>query len=163
MVEIDESKFYRSKYNRGRPPAARVNEWVFGLVERGTNIVVMLPVPDRTAATLLPLIQQWVRPQTRIVSDGWSAYGGINALQQQYDHNWVNHKVHFVSPGDPSVHTQGIDATWGAIKRDMKHLSGTTPNLFPTYLFQYMFRRFHNRQHLTQQMLHEIRIQYPFN
>jgi hypothetical protein len=43
----------------------------------------------------------------------------------------------------------------------MKHLSGTSQELFPTYLFLYMFRRYFERKHLTQELLKEIRIQYP--
>ncbi len=121
----------------------------------------MVSVPDRSADTLLPLIQQWILPETRIISDGWTAYGGIRNLQQQYNHQWVNHRLYFVDPTDRSVHTQGIEATWGAIKRAMKHLSGTSPELFPTYLFQYMFRRFFNRKQLALQLLREIRFQYP--
>jgi transposase-like protein len=82
------------------------------------------------------------------------------ALQQQYDRRWVNHQVNFVDPNDPTVHTQGIEATWGALKRSMKHLSGTSQELFPTYLFQYMFRRYFERKHLTQELLKGVRIQY---
>ena len=44
VVEIDESKFGRRKYYRGH----RVEgQWVFGMFERGTGRVVMLPVERR--------------------------------------------------------------------------------------------------------------------
>ena len=52
IVEIDESKFGRRKYNRGR---LVVGTWVFGILERDTGRMVMLSVADRSAATLLPL------------------------------------------------------------------------------------------------------------
>ena len=52
IVEIDESKFGKRKYNRGR---LVVGHRVFGIVERDTGRMVMLCVPDRSAATLYPL------------------------------------------------------------------------------------------------------------
>eukprot|EP00731_Ephydatia_muelleri_P001930 Em0001g1930a len=51
VVEIDESKFGKRKYNRGR---RREGQWVLGGVERGSDEVFMHIVPSRDAATLLP-------------------------------------------------------------------------------------------------------------
>jgi len=43
-VEIDESKFGRRKYYKGH----RVEgQWVFGMFERGTGRIVMIPVEKR--------------------------------------------------------------------------------------------------------------------
>lgn len=160
IVEIDESKFYRAKYNRGRM-LGKDYGWVFGLIERGTNKVRLFPVEDRSSNTLLPIIAQNVKPRSIVVSDGWASYGGISTLSDRFKHSWVNHRIEFVNSNDPTVHTQSIEATWGAIKRSMHHLSGTSVELFPTYLFQYMFRRFHNNEKIFQHILEEIRIQYP--
>ena len=44
--------------------------WVLGMVERETNVCMMVAVPDRTAATLLPIIAQHVLPGKRIITDG---------------------------------------------------------------------------------------------
>ena len=125
IVEIDESKFFRAKYNRGRM-LNRQYDWVFGMLERGTNNVRFFTVAGRTAATLLPIIADNVEAGTLIVSDGWAAYGGINQLQPNYDHRWVNHRLYFVDPNDNQLHTQGIEATWGALKRSLKHLESVS-------------------------------------
>jgi transposase-like protein len=61
-VEIDESKFGKRKYNRGR---VRDGQWVFGGCERGSDKAFMVIVTDRTAATLLPLIQRYILPGTK--------------------------------------------------------------------------------------------------
>ena len=69
---------------------------------------MLVSVQQRDAATLLPLIQQWILPGTRIISDMWAAYGGIQQLQQQYNHDWINHQIHFADPNDRTIHTNGI-------------------------------------------------------
>ena len=61
VVEIDESVFYKTKYHRGR---IREHTWVFGMVERGTNSVIMIPVARRDINTLIPLIIRYIRPGT---------------------------------------------------------------------------------------------------
>ena len=54
-VQIDESKFGKRKYNRGR----RVEgQWVFGGIEEESRRSFMVPVERRNRDTLLPLIQK---------------------------------------------------------------------------------------------------------
>ena len=43
IVEIDESKFGKRKYNSGR---LLTRKWVFGMVERDTDKMVMVTVPE---------------------------------------------------------------------------------------------------------------------
>jgi hypothetical protein len=45
IVEIDESKIGRRKYNRGHPVQG---QWVFGSVEQGSARTFLVPVLDRT-------------------------------------------------------------------------------------------------------------------
>ena len=52
-IETDESKFGRRKYRRGHHVKA---QWVFGGVERGSGRTFLVPVPDRTADTLMAII-----------------------------------------------------------------------------------------------------------
>ena len=69
-VEIDESLFGRKvKYNKGDPKGHRI--WIFGLIERATNSLIIYPVDKRDAETLVPLIQRHVYPGSRIFSDSW--------------------------------------------------------------------------------------------
>lgn len=77
IVEIDEAKFGKRKYNRGRIVDG---EWVFGGLERGSKEVFMELVPDRSANTLLQIIKRKIEPGTTIMSDCWKAY---NCLQNE--------------------------------------------------------------------------------
>uniref|UniRef100_A0A0L8H4U4 ISXO2-like transposase domain-containing protein n=1 Tax=Octopus bimaculoides TaxID=37653 RepID=A0A0L8H4U4_OCTBM len=62
-VEIDESAFVRRKYNVGH----RVKtQWVFGALERDTRCV-LVAVEDRSADTLLEIIQEHILPGTTIL------------------------------------------------------------------------------------------------
>ena len=116
-VEIDESKFMHRKYHRGH---YHEGHWVLGMVECETNVCVMVVVPDRTAATLLPIIAQHVLPGTRIITDGWRAY---NQLAQ---HGVVNHQLHFVDPNDATLHTNTIEGAWANIKAKFRAMHGTS-------------------------------------
>ena len=64
-VQIDESKVGKRKYHRGH----RVEgQWVFGGIEEDTRKCFLVPVEDRSEATLLPIIREWIEPGTLIVS-----------------------------------------------------------------------------------------------
>ncbi|KCZ80777.1 hypothetical protein H312_01784 [Anncaliia algerae PRA339] len=111
ICQIDESLFcHKVKAHRGRPPNAPL--WVFGIVDidfkpaRG----YMEIVPDRSAATLLPIIRRVCRPGTIIHSDEWAAYNQISNILG-FEHNSVNHSLYFVDPLT-SVHTQHIESFW---------------------------------------------------
>ena len=65
-VEVDESLFSRRKNHQG-PVVPQ--QWVFGGICRETRDSFMFTVPDRSAPTLLPIIQASIRPGTTIMSD----------------------------------------------------------------------------------------------
>ena len=110
IVEIDESKFGHRKYSRGRLLSG---QWVFGGIDRETKDTFMIPVHDRTAATLIPIIQQYILPGTTIHSDEWASYNLIPP--STFQHLTVNHSINFVNP-TTGVHTQTVESTWGQAK-----------------------------------------------
>ena len=61
-----------------------------------TNKRFLVPVANRDDATLLSIIQQWIRPGSIVWSDIWAAYNLIPALANVHD--TVNHRFHFVDP-----------------------------------------------------------------
>jgi len=73
IVEIDETVISKRKYNRG---LVSNQQWFFGGVERGSGRCFLVPVDQRDASTLLPIIQKFIMPGTTIMSDCWAAYGG---------------------------------------------------------------------------------------
>ncbi|KAK9694844.1 ISXO2-like transposase domain [Popillia japonica] len=110
VVEIDESKFGRRKYHKGH----RIEgQWVFGGFERGTGRVFMVPVEQRGTNTLLPIIKQWIKPGTTIISDCWKAYDVLH--QEGYEHLKVNHSITFKDP-ETGAHTNSIESSWRAAR-----------------------------------------------
>ena len=84
IVEIDESKFAKRKYNVGHPVQGGS---VFGGREKDNKRkVFMKAVPDRTENTLLTIIQKWVAPGSITWSDCWKSYYSIPDLPEGYKH-----------------------------------------------------------------------------
>ena len=110
---MDESKFIHRKYHRG---AYHEGHWVLGMVERESNLCMMVAVESWGADVLLPIIAQHVLPRTRTSTDGWAAY---NQLSQ---HKAVNHQLHFVDPNDCTLHTNTVEGSWG---REDQAMHGT--------------------------------------
>ena len=103
-VEIDESKFGRRKYNRGKYVDSH---WVFGGTECITGESFLVEVEKRGAATLLPLIRSFIKTGSVIYSDEWRAYSRLQRIG--YDHNTVNHSVNLVDPAT-GTHTQTVES-----------------------------------------------------
>ena len=109
VVKIDESKFSKRKYNVGHRVTGG---WVFGeRVKNDKTKIFLEPVEDRTADTLLAIIQKWILPGSIIWSDCWKAYGKIPNLPEGYKHGTVNHSTNFVNP-ESGVCTNRIKSDW---------------------------------------------------
>jgi transposase-like protein len=137
IVQIDESCFSgKPKYNRGR----RGNQcWVFGLLEIGTLPYrsFLCVVPDRSSATLFPIINKVVIRGTTIHSDEWRAYCGLDSLL--YPHYTVNHSLEYVNK-DTGAHTQNIESFWAKAKYRVKLLKGIRKNKLQDYLYEFMWK-----------------------
>ena len=133
-VEIDESKFGKRKYHRGK----RVEGvWVFGGIERESRRSFFRIVEDRSAETLIPIIKEFVLPGTTIISDCWKAYSSLS--KEGYTHQTVNHSVEFVNK-DSGACTNTIESTWHALKNSLPR-SGTQKALYESYFSEYCIRK----------------------
>ena len=70
-VKIDESKFGKRKCHKG---SRKDGIWVFGGIERDSKNCFLSSVEDRSAETLIPIINEHVLPRTTLISDCWKAY-----------------------------------------------------------------------------------------
>lgn len=133
-VEIDESKFGKRKYNKGK----RVEGiWVFGAFDRETGQCFMVPVERRDSATLLPIIRDWILPGSTIISDCWKAYDCLN--DYGYEHLQVNHSLNYKDP-ETGAHTNSIEGSWAQAKKGIPS-GGRRKYFMAGYLARFMFLR----------------------
>lgn len=155
IVEIDEAKFGKRKYNRGKHVEG---QWVFGGVERGTNKCFLIAVNNRSANTLIPIIKEFIQPGTTIYSDCWKAYDQLG--QENYEHLTVNHSLTFKDP-ETGACTNTIEGLWATVKR---FLPGTNrkKDLFCSYLSQFMYMHMYKDVPcMYEQFLKDVAVIYP--
>ena len=134
-VEIDESKFGKCKYHRGH----RVEgQWVFGGREKyNKQRIFMIPVHNRKAKTLIPIIKKWIAPGSIIHSDCWKAYSSLSKLG--YTHVTVNHSKEFIDSSTAAC-TNAIESDWRHAKVHIPAY-GTHIGDHTGYLAEFMWRR----------------------
>lgn len=138
-VQIDESKFGKRKYNKGRKVKG---QWVLGGICSETNDVFLIPVDKRDKETLIPLIVENVEQGSRIVTDCWAAY---NDLQEHgFVHETVNHSENFIDP-DTGANTQKVENLWRCIKRTLPDTHKVNEE-FNLVLAEYLWRRYHTHR-----------------
>jgi len=76
IVEIDESKFGKRKYNKGHKVDG---VWVVGGVERTSERKFFAePVKDRSAVTLIDVLKRNILPGSIVYSDMWKGYAKLS-------------------------------------------------------------------------------------
>ena len=157
VVEIDESKFAKRKYNVGHRVTGG---WVFGGREKDDKTkIFMEPVEDRTAQTLLSIIQKWILPGSIIWSDCWKAYGKIPELPEGYKHGTVNHSTNFVNP-ESGVCTNRIESDWRHAKQHFPSY-GTVSKHYSGYLSTFIWKRRNSEKDLFMALVADIAELYP--
>ena len=152
IVEIEESKFGKRKFNKGRIVEG---QWVFGGICRETKEVFLVPLPNnkRDRATLEPIITSHIKPGTTIISDCWKAYDQLST--QGFQHLTVNHSYNFVDPTS-GAYTNNIENLWWQVKRQLSQ-THTHQNKWSLHLNEYMWRHSHAKEDLFEAFLNDVK------
>ncbi len=116
-IEVDESYFRgRRKGMRGRGAAGKVP--VFGLLKLGGRVYTKV-ISDASSATLCPIIERKVVPDSIVYSDCWRGYNALDV--SEFKHYRINHSKLFA---DKKNHINGIENFWNQAKRHMRKFNG---------------------------------------
>ncbi|KYM95728.1 hypothetical protein ALC62_13634 [Cyphomyrmex costatus] len=157
IVELDEAKIGKRKYNKGR---IIEGQWVFGGIERNTKNIFILPVPNRSSNTLSSIIQNYVLPGSIIYTDQWRAYRDLEN-NNNYTHCTVNHSVNFVNP-DTGVHTQNIERVWRDMRANIPRY-GTREKHYIYCLTEFLFKRIYNFDERIDTFFEIMSTMYPLD
>ena len=135
IVQIDESQICKRKYHRGR---VLVNQsfWIVGGIDSNGNLFQVL-TELRNRIVLEEIITENCIRGSTLWTDKWPAYWNLSNLG--YIHDSVNHSIEFKTAD--GVHTNRIEAIWGAIKRKFRYITNKKPDLMPSYLADYHFKK----------------------
>lgn len=152
-VEADEMYVggVRKGTKGGRPPAThKTKRPVFGMVERGGNVVA-IHVENVRADTLIPQMQKRILPGSMIYTDEYPSYGRV--ARSGYQHRRIHHKTGVYVDGD--VHTNTIEGFWSLVKRG---IGGThhavSAKFLQGYLNEYVWR--YNRRNDPEAMFDQL-------
>jgi transposase len=126
-IEVDESYFGgKRKGKRGRGAAGRIP--VIGLLKGGGKVYTKI-IPDAASATLIPIIERKVIPDSIVYSDCWRGYNVLDMLD--FHHFWINNSKLFA---DRHNHINGIENFWNQAKRHMRKFNGVPKKHFGLFL-----------------------------
>lgn len=126
-IEVDESYFGgHRKGKRGRGAAGKVP--VFGLLKRGGKVYTKI-IPDARSSTLMPIIQNKVKPDSIVYTDYWRGYNVLDV--SEFKHYRINHSKLFAHKHN---HINGIENFWNQAKRHMRKFNGVPKEYFYYFL-----------------------------
>jgi transposase-like protein len=135
IIEIDESKFGKIKYNRGHKVEG---VWIFGMVERSVEQRIhLVAVDDRKRETLEKELLDNVKSDSILYSDCWKGYTRI--IDKFLDNLTVNHSKNFKDLSS-DCHTNTIEGNLADIKMHIP-FRGRTKDKINLYLIIYMLLR----------------------
>lgn len=141
IVEIDETKMGKRKYNRGH----RVEGvWCVAGIERTPDKkVFVFEVEDRKTETLKRIISENVHVGSVIYTDGWKGYKKA-CEELGFIHKIVNHSRHYKDPVT-GVHTNTIEGINNGLKISITHRNRTKNIKY--HLLYYIWKRQYKKQY----------------
>lgn len=133
-AQWDETAFGKRKYHRGSRVRNGGVQWALTAIQvdpiSGKSEALdiqFLPLNQRSADQITPLIVQRMRPGGTIFTDCWKAYP-IAAKAAKCQHKTVNHSEGFINR-ETGVHTNNVEGIHATLKKDARKQFGRLPYL----------------------------------
>lgn len=108
--ETNKHECKKTEKTQGR--SVKTKTPIFGMVEREGSVRA-LKVPNTQAATLMPIIKQFVAEGSQVFTDELNAYNGLAG--EGYIHGIIHHGIKEYSKG--GITTNSIEGFWAHFKR----------------------------------------------
>jgi transposase len=140
-VEIDEAYFGgRRKNASGRVLRGDLNRAsVLGVVERKGSVRARV-TPNVKAETVMPLVKEFVLPETTVFTDEYPIYNQVTTDNHaNWEHRRIPHEQKVYVMGD--VHINTIEGFWSLVKRGIGGVyHAVSTKYLQSYLDEYTFR-----------------------
>ncbi len=136
QVEVDET------YVGGQTKMAKKlknKTTIVGALDR-KGLVIAEIAPDRTAATLMPFIEDKIQPYSTVYTDEHRGYNAVSVSNNKYRHETVNHSAKTWVIGD--AHTNSIEGFWSLLKGGIRgvYKGRPTRKYLQNYVNEFAFR-----------------------
>lgn len=137
-VEVDEAYVGgRRKGKRGRGAAGKTP--VVGIVQRGGKVAALV-TKDTTRATVEPIIEKKVLPESMIYTDEYAVYDRLG--KKGYSHERIMHSAEVYVVGN--VHTNTIEGFWSLVKNGIRGVyHSVSAKHLQSYVNEYAYRYNH--------------------
>lgn len=153
VVQIDETMLnFKIKSHRGRSPTNKTDALCMVEVLNGIERAYATVIPDKTIATIIPIICSQVADNSVIWTDEHRTYTRLSS--HGYIHDSVCHKYEFITAN--GTNTQAVESFNNCIKIEIKSRKGIKTELRPIFLNEFCFL-WNNKTNLLDSLLNLIK------
>jgi len=143
-VEVDET-FLGNEANVPKRRGYAHKRKILSLVDRESGEARSIVIDSLKAASLVPILQENIAKEARVMTDDAGQYRFLN--EHFTEHGCVQHgQGEYVSPIDPTVHTNTVEGFFSIFKRGMKGVyQHCKKSHLHRYLSEFDFRYNHRK------------------